>query len=200
MRWKVVCLGQALRISRAMHASLTSRHNTLPYFFSMWINPQACFETCAYCTNSWEIWPCTSVSLRMAVLMVEWEALYSWAFGMEIKKKKRPQKQPCLTLHGWVIWRQVKQSCEFWAVRSDLLLFCHSFFYFFLFFYMMFFWQRANGQQGGWMGGSSLSDVFHLLLLRCQVWWLCGTTKHNSLLPLQKIHFYNLYRFTTKQS
>lgn len=56
-----------------------------------WINPQACSETCAYCTNSWEIWPCTSVSLRMAVLMVEWEALYvyfSWVFG---RKKKAPE-------------------------------------------------------------------------------------------------------------
>lgn len=39
MRWKVVCLGQALRISGAMHASLASRRNTLPYFFSMLNQP-----------------------------------------------------------------------------------------------------------------------------------------------------------------
>lgn len=30
---------------------------------------------CAFCTNSWEIWPCTVVSLSEAVFMVEWEVL-----------------------------------------------------------------------------------------------------------------------------
>lgn len=39
VRWKVVCLGQPLRISRAMHASHVSRHPTLPYFFSMLNQP-----------------------------------------------------------------------------------------------------------------------------------------------------------------
>lgn len=76
MRWKVVCLvNHSESAERCMPAS--PRSTTHPLTFSAcWINPQAWFETCAYCTNSWEIWPCTLVSLRMAVLMVEREALY----------------------------------------------------------------------------------------------------------------------------
>lgn len=135
MRWKVVCLGQALRISRAMHASLTSRHNTLPYFFSMWINPQACFKTCAYCTNSWEIWPCTSVSLRMAVLMVEWEALYSWAFGME-KKKKEKAPEAALSDPPWLSDLETSQA-ELWILSSQIwFAVILSFFFLFLFIFL----------------------------------------------------------------
>lgn len=40
------------------------------------------------------------------------------------------------------------------------------------------------------MGGSSLTDVFYLLLLRCQVCWLCE--KHNTPCPkknLKKIKY-----------
>lgn len=199
MRWKVVCLGQALRISRAMHASLTSRHNTLPYFFSMWINPQACFETCAYCTNSWEIWPCTSVSLRMAVLMVEWEALYSWAFGME-KKRKGPRSSPVWP--SMAEWSGDKSSRAVNSEQSDLIC-CYSVILFFISFYFsiwcFFDSEQMDSKEAGWVGVHS--QMYFIFFCYAVKFGGCVEPPNTiSSCPSKKIHFYNLYRFTTKQS
>lgn len=107
----------------------------------------------------------------------------------EWKKRKGPRSSSVWP--SMAEWSGDKSSRAVNSEQSDLIC-CYSVILFLISFYFSiwcFFWQRANGQQGGWMGGSSLSDVFHLLLLRCQVWWFCETTKHNSPLPPKKYTF-----------
>lgn len=123
---------QPLRISRAMHASLASQHNTPPYFFSMLNQPTGM------------VWDMCLLHELMGNLALYFGVIAHGCVDggtggplcILLAGVLLPQKQLCLILHGWVIWRQVKQSCGFWAVRSDLLLSCHSFFSYF--FYMTF--------------------------------------------------------------
>lgn len=76
---------------RCMPASprLASQHNTLSYFHSMLNQLTGMLRDMFLCTHSWEIWPCTVVSLSEAVFMVEWEVLYlnfNWSYTQFPKK------------------------------------------------------------------------------------------------------------------
>lgn len=126
-----------LRVSGAMHASLASQHKTLPYFHSMLNQPTGMLRDMCLCTDSWEIWPCTVVSLSEAVFMVEWEVLwlnFNWSYTLLPKKERikvktyfQPQ-QLWLTLHGWLIWKWAKQSCVLWFAIMLLVLFISLFY------------------------------------------------------------------------
>lgn len=68
--WKVMYLSNhSESAERCMPASPSSTIHSLTSS-ACYPNPRACVEPFAYCTNSWEIWLCTLVSLHMAVLMV----------------------------------------------------------------------------------------------------------------------------------
>lgn len=175
--------------SRGTTHSLTSS--------ACWINPQACSETCAYCTNSWEIWPCTSVSLRMAVLMVEWEALYvylSWVF-----RKKERKKAPEATLSDppWLSDLETSQA-ELWILSSQIWF---AVILSFFFFYMMGVFLTASK----WTARSLDGWEFTLRCILSSSVTLSGLlvvwkTQYPPPPPQKKSNTLYLYMFATRQT
>lgn len=111
MRWKVMCLSnhsesaeRCMPASPIQNANPTHRH-ALSHLPIARTHGKYGHVLCCHCA-----WLCWWWNGRPFMYTLRWSLK---------KKTLLPQKQLCLTLHGWVIWRQVKQSCGFWAVRSD---------------------------------------------------------------------------------